>query len=183
MGNSFYTNNELYKLGFKKIGKNCLISRFAKFYGIEKMEIGDKVRIDDFCILSGNIKLGSFIHISAFSALYGVNGIEVDDFSGLSPRSTIFSAMDDFSGNFLINPMVDEQYTNVIGGKVKIEKYVQLGANTTVFPNLRIGQGVVTGAFTLVKSDLKDWNIFVGIPAKAIKKREKELLKFVDNIL
>ena len=29
------------------------------------MVLGDNIRIDDFCILSGNIKLGSYIHIPA----------------------------------------------------------------------------------------------------------------------
>ncbi len=183
MSNSFYTNIELENLGFKKIGENCLISRFARFYGINNIEIGNKVRIDDYCILSGNIKLGSYIHISAFCALYGSLGIDMDSFSGLSPRSTIFSAMDDFSGNYLINPMIDSKYTNVTGGKVDIGKYVQIGANTVVFPNIRIEDGVVTGAMTLVNSNLKGWNVYAGIPARVIKERNKKLLNFANKII
>ena len=98
MQNSFYSTQELFTLGFKAIGQNVLISRFARFYGIGNIEIGNNVRIDDFCILSGNIKLGSNIHISAYTALYGRFGIEMEDYSGLSPRCTVFSATDDFSG-------------------------------------------------------------------------------------
>ena len=64
--NSFYTQNELENLGFKKLGKSVLISRNAVFYGIGKITIGDFVRIDDFCILSGDIILGSHIHIAAY---------------------------------------------------------------------------------------------------------------------
>jgi len=182
MENSFYSNNELKNLGFKSIGRNCLISRFARFYGIGNIEIGSEVRIDDFCILSGKITLGSYIHISAYCALYGSKGIIIDDFSGLSPNSIIFSATDDFSGNYLINPMIQEQFTNVTGGKVEIKKYVQLGANTIVFPNLIINEGVVTGALTLVNSNLNEWSIYVGIPAKRKKKRKKELLKYVNKL-
>ena len=66
---SFYSNEELESLGFKKIGQNALISRKASIYGASSIEIGNDVRIDDFCFLSGNIKLGNNIHISAYSAL------------------------------------------------------------------------------------------------------------------
>lgn len=182
MEDSFYTSNELNKLGFKRIGKNCKISRFARFYSVQNIEIGNNVRIDDFCILSGKIKLGSFIHISAYCALYGSYGITINDFSGLSPNSIIYSASDDFSGNYLINPMVPSQYTNVKGGEVKIEKYVQLGGNTIVLPNIKIQEGVVTGTFTLVNSNLKGWKIYIGIPARELKERRKELLKYVKKI-
>ncbi|MCF8234174.1 MAG: hypothetical protein K9H06_18790 [Melioribacteraceae bacterium] len=181
--NSFLTDEELKDKGFKRIGSNCKISRNAQFYGLDKMEIGNNVRIDDFCILSGKIILGSFIHISAFSALYGLNGIFIEDFSGLSPNSIIFSASDDFSGNYLINPMVPKEYTNVWGGKVILRKYVQLGANTIVMPDVVIEEGVVTGAFTFVNKSLAEWYMYTGIPAKAIKQRNKTLLNFIKNIL
>lgn len=182
MKKSFYSESELKNMGFKRIGKNCLISRFSRFYGIENVELGDNVRIDDFCIFSGKINLGSFIHVSAHCLLYGSQGISLGDFSGLSPNTVIFSAMDDFSGKYLINPMVDKQYTNVTGGSVIIEKYVQLGVNTVVFPNLNIGEGVVTGALTLVNNSLDSWYIYVGTPAKPLRKRKKVLLKYIKEI-
>ena len=98
--NSFYTLEELQSIGFKQVGENVFISRKASFYDVENIHIGNNVRIDDFCILSGKITLGSFIHISAYCVLYGANGIELEDYSGLSARCTVYSASDDFSGNF-----------------------------------------------------------------------------------
>ncbi|MDR0796834.1 MAG: acyltransferase, partial [Tannerella sp.] len=117
---SFYTGKELEALGLKRYGKNVLISRKCSIYSAEKISIGDNVRIDDFCILSGDITLGSNIHIAAYCALYGAFGIEMEDYTGLSPRCTVFSATDDFSGDYLISPMVDMNKTNVTGGKVLI---------------------------------------------------------------
>ena len=61
--NTFYSENELQKLGIKSYGKNVLIGRNAILYSPESLEIGHDVRIDDFCILSGKITLGSYIHI------------------------------------------------------------------------------------------------------------------------
>jgi galactoside O-acetyltransferase len=174
--NSFLSRAELRKIGFKSFGKNVLISNKASIYGASNISIGDNVRIDDYCILSGVIELKSYIHISAFCALYGKQAIYIDSFSGTSPRTTIFSAIDDFSGEFLINPMIPMQLTKVKGGPVIINKYVQIGANTIIMPNLTIGEGTVTGAFSFVNKNLDNWGIYAGIPAIKIKERKKDLL-------
>ena len=177
--NSFYTEEQLATLGFKSIGSGCKISRYARFYGINNMVIGDNVRIDDFCILSGKLTIGSNIHISAYVALYGKMGIILEDYTGISPRSTIYSAMDDFSGNFLIGPIHEPSKTNVSGGLVILRKYSQIGANCIVFPSVEIGEGAVVGAMSLVNKNVSPWNIVVGQPAKFLKNREKRLLNLV----
>lgn len=179
MNTSFYTADELKDLGLKSIGEHVLISRKVSLYGVEKMCIGNNVRIDDYCILSGSITLGNNIHISAYSALYGAMGIEFLDNSGCSARTTIYSAMDDFSGDYLIGPMNPEGTTNVTGGRVIIGKYVQLGAHCLVFPNVTIHEGAVVGALSLVTKDISEWSIYVGIPARKIKDRKKGLLDLV----
>ena len=175
---SFYSEEELSTLGLKEYGKNVQISRYCRLYAPDKICLGNNVRIDDFCILSGNIELGNNIHISAYSALYGAMGIVFKDNSGCSARTTIYSAMDDFSGDYLIGPMHPKECTNIKGGKVLIGEYVQLGAHCLVFPNLTIGKGTVVGALSLVTKSLPEWSIFVGIPARKIKDRNKGLLKF-----
>lgn len=176
---SFLSIDELKEFGFKSYGSNVLISRYARFYGAELMEMANNVRIDDFCLLSGEIKLGNNIHISAFSALYGKYGIEINDYSGLSPRCTVFSASDDFSGEFLIGPMVKSRFTNVYGGKVVIQKYCQVGCNCVIFPNVTIKEGAVVGAMSLVTRDLEPWNIYKGIPATILKPRSRKLLEYI----
>ena len=61
---------ELKDMGFKSIGADLSISKKASFYGVENISIGSHVRIDDFCILSGKISIGDYIHIAAYSALF-----------------------------------------------------------------------------------------------------------------
>ena len=177
--NSFYSEKELTGLCLKHYGKNVLISKKCSIYSPEKITIGDNVRIDDFCILSGEIILGSHIHIAAYCALYGAFGIEMEDYTGLSPRCSVFSASDDFSGNYLISPMVDIRKTNVKGGKVFIKKYAQIGTGSAIFPSVIINNGVAVGAMSLVNKSLDEWGIYAGIPAKRIKEREKGLLKLI----
>lgn len=173
---SFYSVDELNTLGLKSFGENVLISRKCSIYSPEKISIGDNVRIDDFCILSGNISLGSNIHISAFCALYGSQGIVLEDYSGMSPRSIIFSAMDDFSGEYLIGPIHPYEFTNVQGGPVVLRKFSQLGAGTIVFPSVEICEGAVTGAFSLVNKSIEEWTINTGIPINKTRKRKKGIL-------
>jgi len=174
--NSFYSHKELNNLGLRSFGDNVLISRFAQFYTPETVSIGSNVRIDDFCILSGDITLKSNIHISAYCALFGKMGIEIDDYSGLSPRCTMFSASDDFSGDFLISPMAPSKYTNVQGGKIILQRYVQIGAGSIVMPDLTIEEGVAVGAMSFVRKTIPAWQIYAGNPIKFVKTRNKGLL-------
>lgn len=176
---SFYSKKELAELGLKSYGTNVLISKKSSIYSPMLISLGNNVRIDDFCILSGNIIIGNNVHISAYSALYGTNGIEFKDYSGCSARTTIYSAMDDFSGDYLIGPMNLKGTTNVKGGKVVICKYVQLGAHCLVFPNVTINEGSVVGALSLVTKDIPEWSIYVGIPARKLRERKKGLLDLI----
>lgn len=172
---SFYTDEELSQIGFKSIGKDIKISRKTSIYSPQNISIGDNVRIDDFCILSGKITLGSHIHISAYVALYGAMGIVMEDYTGISPKSIVYSAMDDFSGEYLIGPIHPDKTTNVTGGVVTIKRFVQVGSNVVVFPNLIIGEGVAVGACSLVTKSLPAWGIYVGIPVRKIKDRSKKM--------
>ena len=180
---SFLNREELNKIGFKSLGENVKISNKASFYNPNTISIGSDVRIDDFCILSGKIKLGSYIHISAYCGLYGNGGIEMEDFSGLSPRCTLLSTSDDFSGQFMISPMVFDKYTNVQSGKIKIEKFVQIGSGSILLPQVTIAQGSVIGAMSLVKCNTEEWKIYGGIPIQFIKDREKRIIELSKDFI
>lgn len=179
---SFLSQEEIADIGFKSIGQGCLISRNARFYGPQNMTIGNHVRIDDFCILSGNITLGNYIHISAYVALYGAMGIVFEDCSGISARGTIYSAMDDFCGDYMIGPMLPEELTHVTGGPVVVNKYVQIGAHSILFPNLTVGEGSVVGACSMVRKSLDPWGIYAGVPCKFMKARNKKMLDLAKSL-
>lgn len=179
MKTSFYNEEELLEIGFKSVGQNVLISKKASFYLPEKISIGNNVRIDDFCILSGLITIKNNIHIAAYCALYGSGGIIMEDNSGLSPRCTLLSATDDFSGEYLVGACVDDKYRHLIMGAITLGKYSQIGSGTTILPNVEIGEGVAVGAMSLVNKNLPEWSICFGTPAKKHKDRRKDLLQLV----
>ena len=182
--NSFYSEEELSNIGFKSIGKNVKISRKSSIYSASNIEIGNNVRVDDFTILSGHIKLNNFIHIAAYSALFAGNaGIIMEDFSTISSKVTIYAISDDYTGNFMTNPTVPKEYTNVSTKKVILKKHVIVGSGSTILPGVIIKEGAAVGAMCLVNKDLKEWGIYVGVPANFLKKRQQNLLTIEKNSL
>ena len=144
---SFYSRDELSELGLKSIGSNVYISRKSSIYSAFNISIGDNVRIDDFCILSGHIELGSYIHIAAYTALYGgTEGIFVSDFANLSSRICIYSVNDDYSGKTMTNPMVPNEYKNIENKPVYIGKHAIIGSTSVVLPGVKIAEGSSFGS-------------------------------------
>lgn len=179
----FLNREDLEKLGFKSIGKNVLISDKCSIYNPEKISIGNNVRVDDFCILSGDIQIGNYIHISAYSALFGGAGIVMHDFSGLSSRGTVYSVSDDYSGDFLTNPMVPEKYRKVQCEKVVFEKHSLVGAGSIILPGVILKEGTAVGANSVVAKSTDEWSVYAGTPAKKLKNRKKDLLELEKKLL
>lgn len=183
MTDDFYKKDEIEQIGFKRVGDNIKISKKASFYGVQNIEIGDNVRIDDFCILSGKINLGSFIHISAYCGIFaGDTGVDIGDFCTISSRNVIYAESDDYSGASMTNPMINDEFRNLVTGQVVINKYSIVGTGCTILPGVTIGEGVAVGAMSLVKRDLSPWKIYYGIPATEKGDRKKELLKYVNKM-
>lgn len=180
--NSFYSEDELNSLGLKEYGKNVLISRKASIYGNNTITLGDNIRVDDFCILSGNITMGNNIHIAAYSALFaGTAGITINDFANISSRVCIYAISDDFSGNSMTNPTIPDIYKCLINKPVFLGKHVVIGSGSTILPGVKLEEGTALGAMTLCKESTEPWGIYAGIPAKYIKNRSKNLLKLEED--
>lgn len=181
---SYYTEDDLIEMGFKHVGKNVKVSKKASIYNHEDIILGDNCRIDDFCVLSGKIKLGRNVHIAVFCNLAGgEEGIEMEDFSGLAYFCNVFTRSDDYSGGTLTNPTVPNEYKNVTKAPVHIGRHVIVGTFSTIFPGVDVREGCSIGAYSLVTKSTKPWTIYFGIPAKPIKERKKDLLILEEKYL
>ena len=182
----YYNENELADFGFKKIGRNVLISSDVRIYGQENISIGNNVRIDDFTILSatnGFIEIHNNVFIARGCHLSGFFGIILKNFSSMAANTIIYSSSDDYSGNFLTAQAIPQEYTSHIGGMVTIGKHVIIGANTIIIGACEIGEGCSIGSMSLVIKDLEEWNIHAGIPTKILKKRSKALLELEQKLI
>jgi acetyltransferase-like isoleucine patch superfamily enzyme len=181
---SFYSEDELQTLGFKYIGQGVKISKRAIFYEYEKIEVGDFSRIDDLCIISGNVKIGKFVHVAVCCRISGSTaGVELKDFSGVSYNSTIIANSDDYSGEFMTNPCVPKKYKKYISEPVVLEKHALIASHCLIVPGVTIAEGGTIGAMSLVLKSTESWAIYAGVPVKRLKDRKKNILELEEQFL
>lgn len=182
---AYLAEDALKAIGFKRLGRNVMLSEHACIYRPGMIEIGNNVRIDDFCIISGNVKLGSYIHISVYSALLGgVVGIELDDFTTFAHGVIAFVNSDDYSGVSMTNSTVPEEYKpGRVQLPIKIRRHAIIGAKSLVSPGVVIAEGTAVGAMSMVSKNTEAWSIYAGVPAKKIKPRHKDLLELERTLL
>lgn len=176
---NFLSEEELKKLGLKGYGEDVRIGRHAVLYSPEKLCLGSHVRIDDFTVISGNVTLGDYIHISQFCGLYGGDeGIVMEDFSGLSSKCSVYAASDDYSGASMTNPTVPAVYKpGSISGPVRICRHAIIGCNSVVLPGVTVGEGTAVGTLSLCNKSTQEWSIYVGIPARKQRDRKRDILE------
>ena len=182
----YLTEDDLKDFGFKSIGKNVKISSDARIYGQENISIGSNVRIDDFVTLSatnGFIQLKNYIFIARGCHLSGFYGITMDNFSSMAANTVIYSASDDYSGDYMTAQAIPQEFTSHIGGHVVIEKHVIIGAATIIIGGCSIKEGCSIGSNSLVVKDLESWGVYVGTPVKRLKDRKKGLLNLEQEFL
>jgi len=167
--------------------QNVPIAKSCTLVGMENISIGDNVRIDGYCSIiaagTGYLNIGSYIIIGGYCLLSAGNGIEIQDFYGLSHGSYIYSRSDDYSGKHLTNPTVPEQYSHIKKGPVTLGRHVIIGSGSIILPNITIGEDSAVGAHSLVTKDLDSLGIYIGSPAKRLKYRSKRLLELEQQLI
>lgn len=139
----------LYKLLFKRIGKLGIIYRGVYFLNTSKLVIGNNLTIN----------IGALIDARG--------GIEIGDNVMIGPNVVIVSF--DHNIHDLSQPM---QCAEPIYKKIIIGNDVWVGANAVIKCGVKIGNGAVVAAGSIVTKDVEEFSIVAGVPAKKIGKRE-----------
>lgn len=164
----------------KHIGINPIIAFPITTYGLENVTIGDnfksgeRLKIRTFCEwgnkkyspvlkIGDNVSLESDCHISA------INRVEIGD----NVLMASFVYVSDHShgevtdGETNIPPLERPLYSK---GPIIIGNNVWIGEKVCILPNVRIGDGAVIGAGSVVTKDIPSGSVAVGNPAKVIRK-------------
>lgn len=174
---AFIPRKKLVSMGFKRLGENVLISDRAAIHNADQITIGDNSRIDDFCVISGKVSIGRNVHIAVFCNIAGgVEGITMEDFSGLAYGCHIFSQSDDYTGRSLTNPTVPAKFKREFKGAIRIGRHCIVGTNSLIFPGVSLGDGCSVGAMSMVTKSTEEWSVYFGVPARRLKSRKKDLL-------
>jgi galactoside O-acetyltransferase len=181
---AFLSREQLLAFGFKSLGRDVRISDKASIYDPASIEIGDRSRVDDFCVLSGRIAIGRNVHLAVFcNVAGGTEGVTLEDFVGLSYGCHVFSQSDDYTGGTLTNPTVPVRFKCETRKAVRIGRHCIVGAQSVVFPGVNLGEGCSVGAMSMVTKSTQPWGVYFGIPARRLKERKRNLLALEQEYL
>ncbi|WP_296126579.1 acyltransferase [Pseudomonas sp. Ga0074129] len=181
---AYLSREALEQMGFKSLGLNVHISDKASIYNADQIEIGDNSRIDDFCVVSGKVRIGKFNHITPMCLIAGGEpGVYFEDFCTLAYGAKVFSQSDDYSGETMTNSLVGKKYKKERFESIYIGKHVIVGAGSIVFPGVNLAVGCSVGAMSLVIRSTDPWGIYVGSPARRVNERKKDLLELEPKFL
>jgi galactoside O-acetyltransferase len=138
--------------------------------------LGNHVSIDMCVYCSVYLHTGSWVHIAPHVSIIG--GIKstliLGDFAGISTGARIVCGSEDFV-NSLLGFMPEEFKTDIYGYNV-IDDYAWAGVGSIVLPNIKMAIGSVLGAGGVLTHDTEPWTVYVGVPARPVKLRNKELI-------
>lgn len=182
-----YSHSELESIGCRHIGRNVAIHRSAVLFNPQRMEFADDVRVDCFAMLSAGedgMRIGRNVHIAAGCYLFGGGGaIDLEDFSGLSSRVSIYTATDDYVDGYLTNPTVPDEYRKVRRGAVILRKHVIIGAGSVILPGVELGFGASVGALTCIRKNVDELQIWASGAQKLrnVGERNRERLETLEG--
>lgn len=190
----FLNASELDTLGLRALGADVLIDRAAILVNPAAISLGDHCRIDAFAlILAGQegVQVGKHVHIATGCQIFGGGGaVDLEDFTCLSGRVSVYTATDDFTQGFLTNPTVSTAYRNVRTGGVTLRKHSLVGCGSVVLPGVEMGFGSAAGALTVLRKSVAECSVVCGNPARQLSKRrdrarlerlEKEFLREIQT--
>ena len=142
----------------------------------DRLSLGTGVVVDHCVLLhcggmewshpEAGISIGRQSYIGPNSVLFGGGGIEIGDAVLISPGVVITSHQHTFE-----EQGVDIQAQPLEFARVVIDRNVWVGANATVVPGIRVGEGAVIGAGAVVTHDVPAGAVVVGVPARVLRER------------
>lgn len=138
----------VFKLIIGRVGRGVLIDYGCFVRYPWKLYLGNNVSINRGCSLFS-------------SSLPDVGRIFIGSNVALGPGVCIFAAAHDYT----LLDLPD------IAADVIIDDWVWIGGNSTILPGVRLGEGAVIGAGSVVAADIPAYSVAVGVPAKVIKQR------------
>lgn len=162
---------------FISIGDDVYISPTAIFTRQHLVSIGSHVAIDHGVYITTQAEIGDYIHLSPYITVIGgaKSKIIIENFATVAAGTRIIAGSDAFLGEGFTSVTVPEKYRDTVNfSTVKIKRFVGVGTNVVIMPGVTLAEGCVIGANSLVTKDTEPWTVYMGSPAKPIKKRPKD---------
>jgi len=160
---------------FKHIGKEVNIFTPVAIMKPEMIWLNNYIIISEFAYINGGLGLylGNHIHIATHTSISGGGYCVMEDFTGISAGVRLVTGSAMFNGEGLTSPTISPKYQAVKRSYVILKKHSVLASNVIVHPGVVIGEGTIVASGSIVTKDTEPWSIYMGIPAKKIKERDK----------
>lgn len=184
----------IYPALFDRCGRRPAIGRGVVLRIPSQMRLGSGVLIDDFAALdvrgtAGSIDIGDRVSIGRYSTVAAKHGqisigsgANIGSYCRIATTSRVVIGESCLVGAYCYvgpgNHTESGDGTPLIAsamedrGGVSIGEHSWLGARVTVLDGVKIGHHAIIGAHSLVKEDVPDFGVAVGVPAKVIRIRE-----------
>lgn len=149
-------------------GRIGLALRYAIIKTIAK-NIGDNVSIHEnvYIYCPENLNVGNNVSIHPMCYIDATGGIDIGNDVSIAHMVTVMSTTHLF--NDIVVPIKDQGCESK---ETVIESNVWIGAKATVLYGVKISQGSIVGANSVVNKDIPEYSVAAGNPTKIIKERK-----------
>ena len=155
---------------FKEIGENVIIEKGTLVFHPGRIKLHDNIYIGHYSILKGYYKnimeIGEGTWIGQYCFLHSAGGLKIGKAVGIGPYVKILTSSHKEENNnipVLHNPL---EFKEVI-----IEDGVDIGIGSIILPGIKIGEGAIIGAGSVVTHNIEAYTIVAGSPAKLLRKK------------
>jgi acetyltransferase-like isoleucine patch superfamily enzyme len=135
------------------VKKDEVMSRFNNWQKPE-FDKNNMTKWSWMCSYHENLEIGEQTDIGAFTYINAKHKVEIGEKVQIGAHCAIYS---------------DNTIDNT-SGKVVIKKGAKIGSHSVILPGVTVGELAVIGAHSLVKKDVPTKKIYVGVPAKELKR-------------
>jgi len=163
----------------KVCGEDVFISSNAEIRRPHLVSIGNHVAIDSGFYCTTGLEIGDYVHLAPYITIIGgAEGLlKMNHFATLAAGSRVICISDEHLGAGLVGPRIPHEFVDHYKkGTITFEKFANVGTNVVIMPGVTLREGSVVGACSFVTADTEPWTIYLGVPAKPVKKRPKETI-------
>ena len=143
--------------------RGIFIGSYCRLYPRNRIVLGD-MEINS----TANFVVGNHVKINAGGYFSGEGGLTIGDYVLIGPNVCILSAGHEYTD--MERFIVEQPLTY---GRIQIERDVWIGASSVILPGVKIGQGAVIGAGSVISKNVPPNAVVVGNPGRIIKYRNK----------
>ena len=126
---------------------------------LENADIGKNCNINAHCFIEGDVVIGDNVTLKC--GIYIWNGLRIGNNVFIGPNATFIN------DNFARSKNFPDQFLNTL-----IREGASIGASATILGGLTIGENSMIGAGSVVTKNIPDNELWVGNPARFVKKIE-----------